>query len=255
MNTIDLNADLGESFGAYTIGNDHDVLKLVSSANIACGFHAGDPVVMHKTCAQAIEAGVRLGAHPGYRDLAGFGRRTMIYHPDELRAEIIYQIGALQALAQAVGGELSYVKPHGALYNHIAAANGAGHEQADAVIDAIMTVNPNLKLMGLAGSAILEYAQDRGLKVIAEAFADRAYNSDGTLVSRTQPGSVLHDPLAAADQALAFALGEPIKSLQGDAIHVQADSICVHGDNAQAVALIETIRSRLSDNGVNVRAC
>lgn len=251
--TIDLNADLGESFGAYTIGNDKDVLQLISSANIACGFHAGDPRVMFSTCTEAIAAGVRMGAHPGYQDRAGFGRRAMAYHPEELKAEIVYQIGALKAVAQAAGGELSYVKPHGALYNHIATAEG--NSQANAVIEAILSVDPQLKLMGLAGSPVLALAQKRGLAVIAEAFADRAYNADGTLVARTIPGAVMHDPEAAAEQALAFALNKPITTIQGTQIEIQADSICVHGDNAAALALVQLIRTQLAANNVEIIAC
>lgn len=251
--SIDLNADLGESFGAYTIGNDKEVLQLISSANIASGFHAGDPSVMYATCTEAIAVGVRIGAHPGYRDLAGFGRRAMHYHPSELKAEIIYQIGALQAIAHSAGGQLSYVKPHGALYNYI--ARPEGKDQAAAVIEAILSIDPKLKLMGLAGSSLLDFAKEEGLEVIAEAFADRAYHSDGSLVARSQPGAVLHDPQQASAQAVAFALQQPLTTIEGDEIDIHADSICVHGDNAAALALIQTIRTQLAENGVDVSAC
>ena len=248
--TIDLNSDLGESFGAWTIGNDSAVLDLVTSANIACGFHAGDPLVMIRTCDLAQKRGVRIGAHVGYRDLAGFGRRNMDYHPDDLRAETIYQIGALQAAARSVGAQVTYVKPHGALYNRIA------HDktQAMAVIEGILAADSTLKLMGLAGSPILDWASAEGLSTLAEAFADRAYNADGTLVSRSQPGAVHHDPDVVAGQAIAFATGAPITSIDGQELIVQADSLCVHGDNPEAISLSRRIIEQLGHVGVAVQA-
>ena len=248
--TIDLNSDLGESFGAWTIGNDSAVLDLVTSANIACGFHAGDPLVMIRTCDLAQKRGVRIGAHVGYRDLAGFGRRNMDYHPDDLRAETIYQIGALQAAARSVGAQVTYVKPHGALYNHIAHDKA----QAMAVIEGILAADPTLKLMGLAGSPILDWASAEGLSTLAEAFADRAYNADGTLVSRSQPGAVHHDPDVVAGQAIAFATGAPITSIDGQELIIQADSLCVHGDNPEAISLSRRIIEQLGHVGVAVQA-
>ncbi|AKK05457.1 putative lactam utilization protein B-like protein [Corynebacterium mustelae] len=248
MAQIDLNADLGESFGAYTIGNDTEVLKLITSANIACGFHAGDPQVMLDTTAQAIAGGVRIGAHPGYRDLSGFGRRTMIYSPRELTAEIIYQIGALQAAATASGGTVEYVKPHGALYNTIA----SDKTQAMAVIEAIAALDQSLSLMVLAASPIVDWARSAGLSVIEEVFADRAYNPDGSLVSRSLAGAVHHDPEVAAAQAVAFATRQPISTIDGTTITLPADSLCVHGDNPQALALIDRIRTELTAEGVSI---
>lgn len=245
---FDLNSDLGESFGAYTIGGDAQVLDLVSSANVATGFHAGDPLVMAQTVAMAVDKGVRVGAHVGYRDLAGFGRREMEYDPGLLAAETTYQIGALQAIARAQGTAVTYVKPHGALYNRIA------HDsvQASAVIQGIKDADPTLKLMGLAGSSVLRWAQEAGLGVIAEAFADRAYTADGTLVPRSTPGAVLHDAQAAASQAVNLALGEPITAIDGSRILVAAESLCVHGDNPTALLLIKEIRAALAAEGIEV---
>lgn len=245
---FDLNSDLGESFGAYTIGNDAAVLELVSSANIATGFHAGDPLVMSNTVKTAAALGVRIGAHIGYRDLAGFGRRAMDYDPELLEAETIYQIGALQAIARAHGAEVGYVKPHGALYNRIA----KDPVQAGAVIAGIKAADSSLKLMGLAGAPVLDWAAEAGLGTIAEAFADRAYTPEGHLVPRSQPGAVLHDPKLSAAQALAFALGRPITAIDGSEVHVQAESLCVHGDNPAALNLIKEIRAALAAEGVEV---
>lgn len=248
MHRIDLNSDLGESFGSWTMGQDEQMLDIVTSANIACGFHAGDPLVMVRTCELAHANNVRIGAHVGYRDLAGFGRRAMDYDTAELRAETIYQLGALQAAAETVGAHVSYVKPHGALYNRIA----HDETQASAVIEAITAVDPSLKLMGLAGSPVLEWAQQAGLDTISEAFADRAYNPDGSLASRKQPGAVHHDPDIAAAQALAFATGETITAIDGTQLQVNADSICLHGDNPAAVQLARRIAETLENQGISL---
>lgn len=245
---FDLNSDLGESFGAFRIGNDEAILNLVSSANVATGFHAGDPLVMRKTVETAVAKQVRIGAHIGYRDLAGFGRRAMAYDPALLEAETLYQIGALQAVARAAGTQVRYVKPHGALYNTIA----HDRAQAKAVIAGIKAADPHLKLMGLAGAPVLGWAAEAGLGTIAEAFADRAYTPEGTLVPRSQPGAVIHDPEVAAAQALAFALGEPITAVDGTHVQVTAESLCVHGDNPEALRLVEQIRSELAAHGIEV---
>lgn len=248
MTTLDLNSDLGESFGNWTMGNDTAVLDLVSSANIACGFHAGDPNVMLKTVSAAYSRGVRIGAHIGYRDLAGFGRRFIDYSHEDLVAETIYQIGAIQAIATAAGATVEYVKPHGALYNTIA----VNPEPAAAVIEGITRVDPTLKLMALAGSPIVEQARCMGLQVQQEAFADRAYTAAGQLVSRSQPGAVHHDPMVATAQALAFAQGQPIKAITGEEVLIKADSLCVHGDNPAALELIKNIISTLNTHGIKV---
>lgn len=252
MNTthLDLNADLGESFGAYTIGNDADVLTLVSSANIACGFHAGDPRTMWQTLQEAKRQGVRVGAHPGYRDLAGFGRRAMAYSPAELEAELRYQIGALRSMAQQCGVDIAYVKPHGALYNTVA------HNKplAQAVFAAMRYPDAPLAIMALAGSPIVEWATQAGIAVIKEAFADRAYQADGTLVPRSQPGAVHHDPVIVAQQAVALAQGEAIRTIDGSELHIRCDSLCVHGDNAKALDMIRAIRSSLEAEGIGIQA-
>lgn len=247
--SIDLNSDLGESYGSWVMGNDKAVLDLVSSANIACGFHAGDAAVLLQTVAAAKSRGVRIGAHIGYNDIAGFGRRTMEYDHDVLVAETIYQIGAIQAAATSVGATVDYVKPHGALYNRIA----IDEAQAAAVIEGIKRLNPELTLMALSGSQIVDQARSEGLTVIQEAFADRAYTSDGHLVSRTQSGAVHHDPEIAARQAVAFATGASITSITGDPVQVHAESICVHGDNPAALNLVRQIIKRLQAHDVEVR--
>lgn len=245
---IDLNSDVGESFGAWSIPNDNRIIPMVSSANIACGFHAGDPRVMIATCQRAHDAGARIGAHIGYRDLAGFGRRVIDYHPDDLRAETIYQIGALRAAAHVVGATVSYVKPHGALYNRMA------HDatQSQAVIEGILQLDPSLQLMALAGTPVVELARKAGLTVIEEAFADRAYQPDGTLVPRREPGAVHADPEVAAAQAVALAEGAPVHALDGTPVLVAAQSICVHGDNEAALAVVRLIHERFAERGIEV---
>ncbi len=245
---IDLNSDLGESYGNWTMGNDEAVLDLVSSANIACGFHAGDASVLLNTVAAAHARNVRIGAHIGYNDLAGFGRRTMDYAHDDLVAETIYQIGAIMAAATTVGAHVEYVKPHGALYNRIA----VDEAQAAAVIEGIIKLNPGLTLMALSGSQLVEQAQAAGLQVLQETFADRAYTADGQLVSRKLPGAVHHDPHVAATQALAFALGKPIAAITGEKVQIHADSICVHGDNPAALDLVRQIITTLNAHDVEV---
>ncbi|MCQ9343300.1 LamB/YcsF family protein [Corynebacterium kozikiae] len=249
MAHIDLNADLGESFGAYIIGADSEMLQVVSSANIACGFHAGDPQVLLATVRKAAELGVRVGAHPGYRDLQGFGRRNIAYSPDDLFAEVVYQIGAVQAAAAAAGVSVEYVKPHGAMYNTIAQDAAL----AKAVIAAVQAVDPNLRLMCLAGAPIVGWAADAGLRTIQEAFADRAYTPEGTLVPRNIPGAVHHDPLTAIAQAKALATGEPVVAIDGSDLHLQAESICVHGDTPAAVEMARGIRAALQEAGVEVK--
>jgi len=246
---MDLNSDLGESFGAWRMGDDASMLEVVTSANVACGFHAGDPVGILQTLRAAAARGVAVGAHVGYRDLVGFGRRNMDPTSRELVADVIYQIGALQGLAAAAGTRVRYVKPHGALYNTIA------HDarQADDVITAILAVDDTLVLMGLAGSPLLQQASDRGLRVVAEAFADRAYTAQGALVSRRDPGAVLHDPEQVAERMLALVRTGRITAIDGSPVSLQADSICVHGDSPDAVAMARAVRARLQAAGVALR--
>lgn len=245
---MDLNSDMGESFAAWKMGDDAAMLDVVTSANIACGFHAGDPAGMLDTLRLAAARNVAVGAHPGYRDLAGFGRRGMDVTARDLTADVIYQIGALDALARSAGTRVRYVKPHGALYNTIA----QGGAQADAVIAAIRAVDPALPLMALAGSPIVAEARAAGLEVITEAFADRGYMPDGQLVSRRQEGAVLHDPDEVAQRMLRLAREGVIRAIDGSDVHIDAASICVHGDSPGAVGMAQRIRALFDAEGVRV---
>ena len=245
MLTIDINSDLGESFGAWKMGDDSAMLDVVSSANVACGFHAGDPAVILTTSNAAAERGVAIGAHVGYRDLAGFGRRNMDPLSEELIGDVIYQIGALQGLAKAAGTRVTYVKPHGALYNTIAIDT----RQAADVIAAIRAIDPSLVLMALAGSQLVEQARTAGLTVVAEAFADRAYTPEGNLVSRREKGSVLHDPELVAQRMLRMVRDGVIEAIDGTMTKIDAQSICVHGDSPGAVAIAQRLRALLEESG------
>ncbi len=246
---MDINSDLGESFGAWRMGDDATMLGIVTSANVACGFHAGDPAGILETLRAAAQRGVAVGAHVAYPDLVGFGRRNMDPTSQELVADVIYQIGALQGLAAAAGTRVRYVKPHGALYNTIA----QDERQANDVITALLAVDPGLTLMALAGSPLIGWARARGLRVVAEAFADRAYNDDGSLVSRRLPGAVLHDADAIAERMLCLVQTGEVESITGRSVPVQADSICVHGDSPGAVEMARRIRARLEQAGVALR--
>lgn len=247
---IDLNSDLGESYGAWQMGNDSLILAVVSSANIACGFHAGDPAGIFKTLKQAAACGVNVGAHVSYPDLVGFGRRNMDVSYDELLTDVMYQVAALQGLAKAAGTQVTYVKPHGALYNTIA----HNLQQAKAVIDAMQLLDPKLILVGLAGSALIEFAQQQGVMVIAEAFADRAYNADGSLVSRRLAGAVLHDVEEIAARVVSLIQTGGVTSIDGQFTPIQAQSICLHGDTQGAVEMAQAIRQRLEQTGIQIRA-
>lgn len=250
MPAIDINSDLGESFGAWTMGDDAAMLDIVTSANIACGFHAGDPAGILRTVRAAAARGVAIGAHVGYRDLAGFGRRNMDPSSDELVGDVIYQIGALQGLAAAAGTKVTYVKPHGALYNTIA----EDARQANDVIAAIKAINPELVLMALAGSSLVARARAAGLTVVAEAFADRAYTASGALVSRRESGAVLHDADEIACRMLQLVETGMLQSLDGAPVRIDAQSICVHGDNPAAVAIARRLRAEFEATGVEVRS-
>ncbi|MCA4757082.1 LamB/YcsF family protein [Mycolicibacterium fortuitum] len=246
--SVDLNADLGEGFGAWELGDDEAMLGVVTSANVACGFHAGDPALLLRTCRQATRRGVRVGAQVSYRDLAGFGRRFIDVTPEDLTAEVIYQIGALQAIAHAAGTTVSYVKPHGALYNTI-----VHHpEQAAAVAAAVHAVDPGLPVLGLAGSAFFEEARGRGLRTVAEAFADRAYQPNGTLVSRREAGAVLHDPVAIADRVATMVTTGQVVAVDGTTVAVAVESVCVHGDSPRAVDIATAVRERLLADGIRL---
>lgn len=248
MGTVDLNSDLGEGFGHWTMGDDDALLQVVTSANVACGFHAGDGSIMRLVCAQAVERGVAIGAHVGYRDLPGFGRRFIDIEPAALAADVIYQIGALDGFARIAGSQVKYVKPHGALYNAIA----HHEEQAAAVVEAVEAYDRTLPVLGLPGSAWLRLAREAGLTVVHEAFADRAYSPEGTLVSRQLPGAVLHDQQEIARRCVAMATGATIKDVQGGDLRISPGSICVHGDTPGAVGIARSVRDALAGAGVTL---
>ncbi len=245
---MDLNSDLGESFGAWRMGDDAAMLDVVSSANVACGFHAGDAAGILATLKAAKARNVVVGAHVAYRDLAGFGRRNMDVASSDLVADVIYQIGALQGLAQAAGTRVKYVKPHGALYNTIA----QDKRQATDVINAMKAIDPSLVLLALAGSPLIGWARDAGLTVVAEAFADRGYTPRGALVPRREPGAVLHEKNQIAQRMLTLVRSGVIEAVDGSMVRVEADSICVHGDSPGAVAIARTLRQRFEQEGVRI---
>jgi UPF0271 protein len=248
---IDLNADLGESFGAYRMGADAEVLAFVTSANVACGFHAGDPTVIDRTVEGAVRAGVAVGAHPGHWDLRGFGRRVIAVDPEEVVADIVYQVGALTGFAVSHGTRLAHVKPHGALYNQ-----AVGDERlAAAIARGVARAGRDLILVGLASSLIMRRAAEaEGLRFAAEAFADRVYEKDGTLRSRGLPGAVMTDPQTVAAQAVRIARDGVLTAADGTEVRLRADTLCLHGDTPNAVALARAVRGALEAAGVAVRA-
>ena len=245
---IDLNSDLGESFGNYTLGMDSEVLNHVTSANVACGWHAGDPLIMEATVKMCKEKGVAVGAHPGYPDLMGFGRRKMEVSPDEARAYMIYQLGALQGFCSQYDVELQHMKLHGAFYNMACVMP----ELADAVLDGLQAVNPNVRAMVLSGSYIAKEAERRGIPVIQEVFADRGYTEEGTLVPRTEEGAFIKDPQEALERVLMMVQEGKVVTNTGKTIDIVADSICVHGDNPKAIAFTNYIHEGLVKAGVIV---
>ena len=246
---IDLNCDLGESFGAYTMGLDEEVLPFVSSANVACGYHASDPVVMDQTVARALSAGVAVGAHPGFPDLMGFGRRNMNVTPAEAKAYVLYQVGALAAFVKAHGGKLSHVKPHGALYNMA----GKDIALARAVCEGIAAFDDSLILLSLSGSKMIDAAKEVGIPYAKEVFADRAYEADGSLVARSKAGAVITDEDVAVLRVIKMVKEGKVTAIDGREIALQADSVCVHGDNVHALAFVKKIRAALQENGILVR--
>ncbi|MFG2756538.1 LamB/YcsF family protein [Streptomyces wuyuanensis] len=248
--SIDLNADLGEGFGRWRLTDDEQLLSVVTSANVACGFHAGDAATMRRVCALAAERGVRVGAQVSYRDLAGFGRRSMDVPAEELAAEVAYQIGALEVFARAAGTRVSYVKPHGALYNRVV----RDEQQAGAVVEGVLLSGERLPLLGLPGSTLHTVAEKAGLPVVTEAFADRAYSADGTLVPRGQEGAVLTDADAVVERSVSMARFGVVTSHCGRSVGVRARSLCLHGDTEGAVALARRVRTRLEESGVRVEA-
>lgn len=247
---IDLNCDMGESFGNYEIGMDNKVMNYVSSANLACGFHAGDPTVMSNRVKMAKKKNVSIGAHPGYPDLMGFGRRKMDVDPEELRDYITYQVGALKGFAESLGMNLQHVKPHGALYN--SAANS--EELARSIASAIAELDKSIILVGLSGSKFIKIAEEMGLKTGAEVFADRAYTTDKTLVSRKKDGAVIHDSQEVTRRVINMVKNEQVKTIEGDEITIKADTVCVHGDNPEAVELVKNLKNSLNDEGIRIQS-
>ncbi|HET7140040.1 MAG TPA: 5-oxoprolinase subunit PxpA [Arthrobacter sp.] len=245
---MDLNADLGESFGSWNMGDDAAMFSLVTSANVACGFHAGDPVTMLDSCRAAFELDVRVGAHVGYRDLAGFGRRSLDMSFDELFGDVLYQLGALDGVAHAVGASVDYVKPHGALYNRLV----HDAEQAAAVVAAIQAYDPGLPVLGLPGSQLLIQAREAGHPVFVEAFVDRAYQPDGTLVPRSWEGAVLHDVESIVERAVRLATKGEVVAVDGTVVQVRPDSLCIHGDTPGAVQMAAGVRAGLEAAGVEL---
>ncbi|MEU4012172.1 LamB/YcsF family protein [Streptomyces pseudogriseolus] len=250
MTSIDLNADLGEGFGRWRLTDDERLLSVVTSANVACGFHAGDAPTMRRVCELAAARGVRIGAQVSYRDLAGFGRRAMDVPPAELTAEVAYQIGALEVFARAAGTRVAYVKPHGALYNRVV----RDEEQARAVVDGVILADPTLPVLGLPGSRLLELAAKEGLPAVEEAFADRAYTDQGTLVPRGEEGALVTDPGAVLKRSVELARGGEVVALSGRRIGMRARSLCLHGDTPGAVDLARRVRDALEASGVRVEA-
>lgn len=250
MYFVDLNSDLGESFGNYTIGMDEEILKYVSSANVACGWHGGDPLVMEKTVCMAKEFGTAVGAHPGFPDLMGFGRRNMIVTPEETKAYMKYQLGALMAFTKSHGLKIQHVKPHGAFYNMAAVDD----KMARAMCEAVYEVDKDIIFMGLAGSKMITEAEKVGLQTASEVFADRAYNEDGTLVSRKLPGAMIKDKDLAIRRVVRMIKEGKVETINGKDLAIRADSVCVHGDNPKALEFVKNIRETLIAEGVTIKA-
>lgn len=246
---MDLNSDVGESFGRWQLGDDEAMLGLVTSANVACGFHAGDPTTLRRTCTLAARRGVAVGAQVGYRDLAGFGRRFVDVAPGELTDDVLYQIGALEGMCRAAGTRVRYVKPHGALYNAIV----HHEEQAAAVVAAVQAYDPGLPVLGLPGSAFLAAAEAAGLRTVREFFVDRGYTPEGTLVPRSQPGALLHDPDEVTARVLRMVTDGVVTAVDGTDVRVHAESACVHGDSPGAVDMATAVRAGLEAAGVPLR--
>ena len=246
--TLDLNSDLGEGFGIWQLGDDLALLSIVTSANVACGFHAGDPTIMRRVCAEAVARDVAIGAHVGYRDLAGFGRRVIDIEPDRLADEVLYQLAALDGIARAEGGRVRYVKPHGALYNRTV----RDPSQAAAVAAAVAAYDPKLPVLGLPNSQLLRKAEEAGLPTVPEAFADRGYTADGSLAARGSPGALLTDPATVGERCVRMATTGQVTAIDGTLVDVPARSICVHGDTPGAVRLAREVRDALRGAGVRL---
>ncbi|MCM3454950.1 LamB/YcsF family protein [Heyndrickxia oleronia] len=248
MSMIDLNCDMGESFGAYKMGTDEEILNYITSANIACGFHAGDPTTMRKTVTMALERNVGIGVHPGLPDLVGFGRRTMDISPQEAYDLIVYQIGAVYAFTKAEGGKLQHVKPHGALYNMAAKSPSL----SEAIAEAIYKVDPELILFGLAGGELVKAGKKIGLRSASEVFSDRTYQEDGSLTSRREVNALIHDQEVAVNQVIRMVKEGKVKSLQGVDVSIQAHTVCIHGDGQNALQFAKYISTSLQNAGITI---
>jgi 5-oxoprolinase (ATP-hydrolysing) subunit A len=246
---VDLNSDLGEGFGIWKLGDDEALLDIVTSANVACGFHAGDPNILRRVCDAAVSRGVSIGAQVSYRDLAGFGRRSIDVDSATLTNDVIYQIGALDGFARVAGSRVRYVKPHGALYNRTV----HDEQQAAAVVAALVAYDPTLPLLGLPGSELLRHAEQAGLRTVTEAFADRGYTAQATLVPRSQPNALLHDAAEVAQRMVHMLITGRLQSVDGTEVAVSARSICVHGDSPGAVAMAVAVRKAMAEAGVEIR--
>lgn len=250
MPSIDLNCDMGESFGAWTMGRDAELMDFVSSVNIACGFHAGDPSVMRRTVETAVEKGVAVGAHPGYPDLQGFGRRAMSFSPQEVFDIVLYQAAALKGICEASGARLHHVKPHGALYNTAA----KDRELANAIARAVKSVDPELILYGLSGSLLISESEAEGLKTASEVFADRTYQPDGSLTPRNRPDALIRDTAQASAQVMRMVQDQTVETATGEDVSLRAETVCIHGDGENAVELAMAIREKLLENGIEIVA-
>lgn len=248
MLKVDLNCDLGESFGRYKLGLDEEIIPLISSANVACGFHASDPVVMQKTIKMAKQSDIQVGAHPGFLDLMGFGRRNMDISTEEAKAYVKYQLGGLYAFCKGENMEIQHVKPHGALYNMA----GKNYDLAKAICEAIYEFDKNIILLGLSGSQLIKAGEDTGLRVAREVFADRAYEDDGSLRARSKEGAVITDENIAIDRVVKMVKENKVTSYSGKEIEIYADSICVHGDGVKALEFVKKIRERLISEGIEI---
>jgi len=248
--TVDLNSDIGESFGLYQMGQDEEILAFITSANIACGFHAGDPIVMNNTVRLATEKGIAIGAHPGLPDLVGFGRRFIDVTPEEVYTMVVYQISSLQGFAHIHGNKLHHVKPHGALYN-IAVKDV---QTAEAIAHAVRDCDPSLVLFGLAGSELIHAGKKSGLRVAEEVFADRTYQPDGTLTPRSDPNAIIKDPMKAMESVLTMLTEGFVRAVDGTTIPIKADTICVHGDEIQALLFVKELRALFLEHHISVKA-
>lgn len=248
MYRVDLNSDLGESFGRYTLGMDDRIIPLITSANVACGYHASDPVVMEKTITMAKEAGIHVGAHPGFPDLMGFGRRNMAVSPEEAKAYTLYQLGALDGFCRAHGMKMQHVKPHGALYNMAA----KDYALSKAICEAVRSFDDSLIVLALSGGELARAAQDLGLRTALEVFADRAYEEDGTLVNRRKEGAMITDEEEAIARVIRMVKEQTVTAITGKDIPIRADSVCVHGDGVKALAFVEKIRGALAEEGIEI---